>query len=170
VSRSSPQRSPFEPFPALLGRRLQDKGERSAIFSPILVVRKSCDFRTAGLRRQPARRLRRNRDPALATFPLADITGPTGVAAGLDRLCRPLKKEPDIPDSSVKTKCHGVRPNVRHLSRFPHSWSGTAYWGCSLGFDPPRNRRFPSVKVMFDPLARFSPAAADYVGPLKKGI
>jgi SAM-dependent methyltransferase len=56
-----------------------------------------------------------------ATFPLADITGPTGVAAGLDRLCRPLKKEPDIPDSSVKTKCHGVRPNVRHLSRFPHS-------------------------------------------------
>lgn len=39
-------------------------------------------------------------------------------------------------------------------------WSGTVYWGCSLGFDPPRNRRFPSVKVMFDPLARFSPFLA----------
>src|SRR5262245_43177252 len=32
----------------------------------------------------------------------------------------------------------------------------------SSGFEPPRNNRFPSLKVMFDPFARFSPFFARY--------
>src|SRR5689334_12261496 len=32
----------------------------------------------------------------------------------------------------------------------------------SSGFEPPRNSRFPSLKVMFDPFATFSPFFARY--------